>query len=149
MAKSTPTAVLNELIQTSQDGRKGFAEAAERVHNPALKTLFSDRAAECARAAVELQELVSALGGEPEHGGTVAGAMHRGWVKVKSAVTDPDQAALEEVERGEDHAKAVYAKALKADLSGPMRAVVEKQYQGVLRNHDRVRNLRDSQRAAA
>ena len=37
--------------------------------------------------------------------GSVAGALHRGWVDVKSMVTGKDEeAVLNEAERGEDHA---------------------------------------------
>jgi len=55
---------------------------------------------------------------------------------------------LEECERGEDVAKAAYSKALKEMLPENIRAVVERQYQGVLRNHDQIRDLRDRYRAA-
>lgn len=140
---------LNELIQTSEDGLKGFAEAAEKATDPSLKTELSKRAAGCKSAASELQGLVRTLGGTPETGGTIEGAVHRGWVAVKSAFGNSDIAVLEEVERGEDHAKAVYKKALKADLPMAVRPVVDAQYQHVLRNHDRIRDLRDSLKRAA
>ena len=145
----TPVKILNELIQTSKDGNKGFAEAAEKAEDGKLKMLFTDRARECEQAAQELQQVVVNIGGKPEDSGSVAGAMHRGWVAVKSAVTDSNVAVLEEVERGEDYAKAAYSKALKADLPPAARAGVEKQYQGVLQNHYRIRELRNRYKAAA
>jgi uncharacterized protein (TIGR02284 family) len=135
--------ILNDLIETSEDGKKGFAEAAEKATDPSLKALLSERAQSCSTAVRELQTLVSALGGKPDHGGSVAGAAHRGWVKVKTAVKDNNVAVLEEVERGEDYAKAAYGKALKSQLPPQVQSVLEKQYQGVLANHDRIRSLRD------
>jgi len=45
-------------------------------------------------------------------------------------------------------AKADYEKALKETLPDNVRAVVERQYQGVLRNHDQIRDLRNRFRAA-
>jgi uncharacterized protein (TIGR02284 family) len=61
--------------------------------------------------------------------------------------SDDDLAILEEVERGEDVAKASYRDALdNAELSPEARAVVQKQYEGVLRNHDQMRALRDRYR---
>ncbi len=149
MAQDDVIKTLNELIATSEDGHKGFAEAADKAEDPKLKLLFNDRAAECERSARELQQCVVSLGAKPEDSGTVAGAVHRGWVKVRAAVTDPNLAVLEEAERGEDHAKAIYARALKAPLPPEARALVERQQQGVLRNHDRVRDLRNRYRAAA
>ncbi|WP_428310327.1 PA2169 family four-helix-bundle protein [Hydrocarboniphaga sp.] len=141
--------ILNKLIETSEDGLKGFNEAAERATEPQLKQVFADRAQSCSQSVRELQTLVTALGGEPETSGSVAGAAHRGWVKVKTAVSDNNIAVLEEVERGEDHAKASYTKALKSELPPQVRQVVEKQFQGVVANHDRIRDLRNQYRAAA
>jgi uncharacterized protein (TIGR02284 family) len=136
--------VLNDLVETSKDGEKGFRKAAEDAHDSQLKTMFLARAEDCARGARELQDAVQKLGGKPETGGSMSGALHRGWVDVKSAVTDrSDHAILVECEKGEDVAKKRYHDALEKDLPADVRAIVERQYQGVLQNHDRVRELRD------
>ncbi|ALM85194.1 PA2169 family four-helix-bundle protein [Bordetella sp. N] len=136
--------LLNDLIETSKNGEKGFAKAAEDTKNPELKILFENRSRDCASGAGELQAVVRQLGGDPATGGTVAGAMHRGWTELKSTVTGrSDTAILEECERGEDHAKAQYTDALKENLTPDVRAIVERQYQGVLRNHDQIRDLRN------
>ena len=140
--------ILNHLIETSEDGQKGFAEAAELAKDPNLKKLFGERASGCAGSISELQALVASLGGKPEDSGSVKGAAHRGWFKVRATVTDADAASLEEVERGEDYAKAAYGKALKSELPAEVRTVIEKQYHAVLANHDRIRDLRNIKRAA-
>jgi uncharacterized protein (TIGR02284 family) len=141
------TSILNELVETSKDGEQGFRSAAEDTKNTELKTTFLRRAEECARGASELQQLVAGMGGKPEQGGSVAGAMHRGWMDLKAKVTGRDDLAiLEECERGEDVAKAKYRKALDAALPDDIRAVVQRQYDGVVRNHDSVRDLRDRYR---
>lgn len=141
--------VLNDLVETSRDGEKGFRTAAEDTRNPELKEIFLKRAEDCAIGAQQLQRLVAAHGGKPEEGGSVAGAMHRGWVNLKASVSGRDDAAiLEECERGEDVAKAKYRKALEDDsLSPEARNVVQRQYDGVVRNHDQVRMLRDQYRS--
>ncbi|MFP3646411.1 PA2169 family four-helix-bundle protein [Paraburkholderia sp. SIMBA_054] len=136
--------VLNDLIETSKDGEKGFLKAAEDAHDAQLKTLFLSRADDCARSIRELQDAVQGLGGKPETHGSMSGALHRGWLDVKSAVTDrSDHEILAECEKGEDIAKKRYHDALEEDLPPDVRRVVEGQYQGVLQNHDRVRDLRD------
>jgi len=145
----TTTSLLNELIETSKDGQKGFAKAAEETKDATLKAFFVEAAQRCASGARELQAKVDALGGTPETGGTVMGAAHRGWLDVKSAATGRDaKAILEEVERGEDYAKGKFNEALgKNDLPEDVRVLVSRQYEGVLQNHDRVRDLRDQYRA--
>jgi uncharacterized protein (TIGR02284 family) len=136
--------VLNDLIETSKDGEQGFLKAAEDATDPKLKTLFAGRADECARAVRELQARVVQLGGKPEDRGSVSGALHRGWVDVKSALSTRDNhAILAECERGEDVAKKRYRDALDKDLPADIRALVELQFQGVIQNHDRIRDLRD------
>ena len=142
------TSILNDLIETSKDGEKGFNCAAEDTKNSQLQTTFRQRAKDCARSAADLQQLVARLGGKPEDGGSVAGAVHRGWVHLKAAVASRDDLAiLEECERGEDVAKARYSDALKETLPQDVRLVVERQYDGLMRNHAQIRDLRDHYRA--
>ena len=141
------TSMLNDLIETSKDGENGFRSAAEDAKSAELKATFLRRAEDCAKGASELQQLVSRMGGKPEQGGSVAGAMHRGWMDLKAKVSQRDDLAiLEECERGEDVAKAKYRKALDASLPDDVRAVVQRQYDGVVSNHDAVRDLRDRYR---
>ena len=137
--------VLNDLLESSRDGEYGFTACAERADSASLKNVFQRHAQECAAAAAELEHEIRRLGGEPASGGTVAGAMHRGWVSVKSALSvHDDKAVLQECERGEDAAVARYRKALKSNLPLDVRTLVERQAQGAQRNHDEVRGLRDS-----
>ena len=141
--------LVNELIETSRDGEKGFAKSAEEISEPQIKSLFLQRSQYCGTAARELEEKVKALGGKVDEGGSVSGAMHRGWVNIKASVTGHDTAAiLDETERGEDYAMRVYEKALEEDeLPADLRQLIERQYQGVVENHDAVRDLRDTYKA--
>ncbi|MDR3017334.1 PA2169 family four-helix-bundle protein [Delftia acidovorans] len=142
--------VLNDLLESCRDGEYGFRTSSENADSPDLKALFMRHSTECGAAARELEAEIRRLGGEPASGGTVAGALHRGWVSVKTALTSQDdKAVLEECERGEDSAVAQYRKALKQPLPPAVRVVVERQAQGAQRNHDEVRDLRDRYRSAA
>jgi len=141
---------LNDLIEISNDGKEGFKSCAENVksESPKLKALLQERSQGCAQASDELKALVRTLGGTPADGTTAAGALHRGWLNVKTAIIGKtDRAVLEECERGEDAAKLVYRKALAKELPESIRILVERQYQGVLRNHDLIKQLRDEARA--
>ena len=142
------TSILNDLVETSNDGEKGFRAAAEDTKNAELQAVFLRRAQDCATGASDLQQLVTRIGGKPKEGGSVAGAVHRGWANLKAAVSGrTDLAILEECERGEDVAKARYRKALEETLAEDIRVVVQRQYDGVMRNHDQIRDLRDRYRA--
>jgi uncharacterized protein (TIGR02284 family) len=136
--------VLNDLLESCRDGEYGFHACADHADSGELKGIFQRHSRECAAAAVELEHEIRRLGGDPASGGTVAGALHRGWVSVKTALSiKDDMAVLQECERGEDAALARYRKALSAALPGNVRALLERQMQGVQRNHDEVKALRD------
>lgn len=142
--------VLKDLVECSKDGEYGFRECAEQATRSDLKSLFLQRAEDCRRGAQELNQLLRECGASTEDGGSALGAMHRGWVSIKSKFSSyDDKAVLEEAERGEDNAKARYTKALQKNLPAQARTVVERQLQGVQRNHDQVKMLRDQFRAGA
>jgi uncharacterized protein (TIGR02284 family) len=136
---------LNGLIETCKDGQNGFKEAAEGVERSDLKSLFYEFSQQRAQFAGELQSLVQSLGGDPENSGSVAAAIHRGWINIKSAVTGKDDGAiLNECERGEDSAKNTYKEALKEPLPANVLDTVQTQYSAVQSAHDRIKALRDA-----
>ena len=138
---------VNGLIETLKDGQRGFKEAAEAVRDPQLRTLFSEYSLQRSRFAGELQNEAIRLGeSKPEDSSSVAGAMHRAWINLKSAVTSgDDHAILAECERGEDSALKEYGDAMqKEELSSPIREIVSRQYSEVKTAHDRIKQLRDT-----
>lgn len=140
---------LNNLLECSRDGEYGFTTCAEHTDAQDIKTLFLRRAADCRAAAFELQAAIRQLGGDIDEGGSVAGALHRGWVSVKGTLSGySDQAMLDEAERGEDSAVAQYRKALKQNLPYSVKALVEKQAHGAQQNHDQIKALRNALRGA-
>jgi len=143
--------ILNDLIETTKDGEYGFRTSAERANAANVKALLNSRATSCAAAATELQALVRQYGGEPEDDGTALGAVHRGWVAMKAAISTnahEDHAILAECERGEDKAVNAFRKAAQeTGLPADVRAVIDRQLQGARANHDQVKALRDSVKA--
>jgi uncharacterized protein (TIGR02284 family) len=144
MDKDEVISTLNDLITTSKDGEAGFRSAANEIRDTQFKSFLESRARTCTEAVRELQDLVLAYGGDPETGSSISGTLHRRWLDIKSAITGhDDHAILAECERGEDVAVKSYRNALEKVLPPDVRSVVERQYQGVLRNHDEVKALRD------
>ena len=138
--------VIENLIETLRDGQQGFKEAAESVKDPQLKSLFSEYSKQRARFLAELRNNVQSPDErETKVSGSAAGALHRGWINLKSAVTKgDDHSVLAECERGEDSAVEEYQKALNDGLSAPVREMVARQYTQIKATHDRIRDLRDS-----
>lgn len=141
---------LNGLIEICHDGEEGFRDAAEGVERSDLKTTFYEFSQQRSQFAGVLQGLVRSLGGDIEDGGTFSGAVHRGWLNLKAAVTGKDeQAVLNECERGEDYAKQAYSDALKKLLPANIEDVVRQQSQAVQAAHNRVKELRNSEGASS
>ncbi len=89
------------------------------------------------------------MGGDPETTSSTSGALHRGWINIKSAITGKDDAAiLNEAERGEDVAVNAYKKALEENLPANVQTVVQQQSTEVKAGHDKVRGLRDAANSA-
>src|SRR5680860_592529 len=124
MTDST-AAVLEDLIQTLEDGRKGFEQAADHLDGTAaggvtdrMRT-FSEQRADFSS---ELRSIATMQGFEIDDKGSVAGAMHRGWIGLKDALTGDDPSAvLGAAESGEDHAVSEYEQALEKDLPTDVR----------------------------
>src|SRR3954467_6802693 len=138
---------LNSLIETLKDGQEGFRQASEAVKDSQLKSLFSEFSLQRSKFAGELQNQVIQLGeSEPETTSSTAGALHRAWINMKSAITSQDDhAILAECERGEDSAVAEYKKAMEEqELSAPIRETSSRQYAGVKQAHDHIKALRDA-----
>lgn len=141
---------LNDLIEVSKDGEFGFRECADHARSGDIKSLLSTRSRDCAASATELQGVVTRYGGKPEKSGSATGAMHRGWVSVRAALTSKnDLAVLEEAERGEDAALKKYRAASAKNLPADVQSVIRKQLDGTQRNHDQIKALRDRLKAAA
>lgn len=138
---------LNNLLETCRDGEFGFTESAEHTKTQEIKSVFLQRAEDCRMAATELQQLIINMGGEPDEGGSVSGAMHRGWVAIKGTLSGySDINMLEECERAEDVALAQYRKALKQNLPLHAITIVDRQAQGTQKNHDQIRDMRNAHR---
>jgi uncharacterized protein (TIGR02284 family) len=148
MAQQQETiSTINDLIETLKDGQEGFRQAAEAVEDPELKSLFHEYSLQRSRFAGELQSEALRLGEtKPEDSSSAAGAMHRTWINLKSAIAKRDNhAILAECERGEDSAVKEYQEAMEdEDLTAPVREIISRQYTEVKSAHDRVKQLRDA-----
>jgi len=138
---------LKELIAVRRDAEQGLRICAEHVREPRLRALLLAHLGECTQAAQELQSLVQLLGGDPETPLRESAAAHRRWEQLRAALRAAlacreDEVILDECERGESRALEVYRNALDDPLPGLVRAIVLRQFEDVMTNHDQIRDLR-------
>ncbi|KAA9327473.1 PA2169 family four-helix-bundle protein [Hymenobacter busanensis] len=143
--------VLNELVETLKDGERGYSEALTDVKDQDLKEVFKKYALQRDGYLTELESAMHNLNMHPEEAkeskvDSVVGTAHRAWINIKSVVTGNDRhAILAECERGEDYAKKAYETASKAEgIPSEIKAIIDKQAQGIKEAHDTIRGLRDS-----
>lgn len=145
---STDERTTKDLIETLRDGEKGFAAAAEKLvstDRADLAPQFQKYAEQRGYFADELEQMAASYGDDIDESGSVAAAVHRGWMSLKDAVTGTSASGvLDAAEQGEDHAVSEYEKALEADISPELRAMVARQFDQIKRSHDEVRALRDT-----
>jgi uncharacterized protein (TIGR02284 family) len=137
-----------ELVETLKDGERGYADAAEKLRDgehPEWATVlqrFSEQRADFWR---EIVDMGHDYGDDVDESGTVAAAVHRGWIALKDALTGDDpEAVLKAALTGEDHAVSEYEDALEMDLSAGFREVVVRQQAAVVAARDEVKALQQA-----
>ena len=134
-----------ELVETLKDGERGYATAAEKLRDsdrPEWAATMQRLSEQRAGFWREIVDMGHEYGDDVDESGTVAAAVHRGWLSLKDAVTgdDPD-AVLKAAETGEDHAVSEYEDAGKMDLSAGFREVVVRQQADVRAAREELRAL--------
>ena len=137
-----------DLIGTLEDGREGFTRAAEKLADTDRSDLaprFQEFAEQRAGFAAELEVLAVSYGDDIDGDGSVAAAVHRGWMSLKDALSGSSaKGVLDAAEQGEDHAVTEFEKALDAELSPELATVVRRQLVEITAAHDEVKRLRDA-----
>jgi uncharacterized protein (TIGR02284 family) len=145
---STDARVTKDLIQTLEDGKDGFAKAAEKLadgESAEAAVICRQFSEQRATMSAELEILAKQYGDDIEESGSVAAAVHRGWLSLRDALTGSSpHGVLAAAEQGEDHAVKEYEKALQADISTELHAVVVRHLDQIKQAHDTVKAMRDA-----
>lgn len=140
--------VTQDLIETLEDGREGFATGADKLadsNSPDLAETFRTFSRQRAQFSEELKAMADTYGDDMDSSGSAVAALHRGWMSLKDALagSDPD-GVLAAAEQGEDHALKEFDKALESDVSVALRTVVERQRREVAAARDHIAALRNT-----
>lgn len=141
--------ILNGVLETTEDARRGYRKAADEVGNPDVEQFLSRKARDRDRFAETLRILIKQRGQEPEEGGTLAGFVHRAlidlratfasdegeqylgkaqssWFKMRAEqISERSEVVIEECLRGEKHSLDVLRKALDRSTAGDLLDVLE------------------------
>lgn len=149
MESATSIGILEDLIETLEDGAKGFERAAELLQEgeraPSLASEMLAFSEQRRRFSAELHEIAARHGEPIDAGGSAGGAIHRIWMELTDTATGTDVTAmLAATKNGEDHAIAEYEDALERDdLPDDVRRAVARQAQAIRAVHDVVEGMLD------
>ena len=132
---------LNDLIAIARDGGDFYTDAATKVDNPALSTLFTQMAGHKREIVNGLTADVAAIGGEPADSGTMAGSMRQMYANVRAALGNKDYAYVAELEEVEDKLLEAFKDTINdSDTPPAAKAAVQKYLPQVVECHDIMRN---------
>ena len=142
---STDDSVTEDLIQTLEDGKDGYSKGADKLDEldeTSLAATFREFAEQRTRFADELQSMAATYGDDVDRSGSVAAAVHRGWMTLKEALSSSDaKAILDVAKQGEDHAVGEFDKAVDQDISAGLREVVQRQATEITAARESIANL--------
>ena len=134
---------LNDLLEMTIDGKKGYQEAANHVKNDVLNLLFERHSAEREIFARQLASLISGRSGKPATQGNLEATIHRVWMGLKSLLSSGDELTLiNEAIRGEDAALDTYTDVLSYDLTRNERKIIHSQYEDIERSRQQLMQLK-------
>ncbi len=141
--------VTKDIIETLEDGKDGFARAAEKLADTDrsdLSTKMRKYSDQRGTFSAELEKMAENYGDDIDESGSVSAAVHRGWMTVKDALAGADpEGVLDAAEQGEDHAVSEYEDALKDDdISPDLRSVLERQFADIKQAHNEIKALRNA-----
>lgn len=141
---------LNDLIEIARDGSEFYTEAAGKVDNPELSSLFGQMAAHKREIVQGLSADVAASGGEPAEHGTMVGAMQQMYGRMRAAFGNTDYGYVAELEESEDRLLKAFKDTI-ADSDTPVaaRAAAEQFMPRVVECHNIMRDRKQAFKAAS
>ncbi len=141
-AIAAETQSLNRLTRIAIDANRLYDQAAEYADDPDLQAALRGISEQRKTFALQLQDRVAMLGGEPAETGQATGAIHRSFLALRSLVQDDSVAAAEEIYRGETFIIDQLNRTLQGSLTPESRQMVRAQYDRVAATRERVEQVK-------
>ena len=138
---------LERLLTICSDGVEGYRRATASVRAPHLHALLQRNEVEREEIASVLTNALVEIGAQREHGGSLKGALHRGWLGALRT-THADGAIVRECMRGDEVTLAAFTEALTHSLPADIRQRVDVQRGRVASALDRLFAADGTRRAA-
>ena len=144
MEQPALVSLLNELLDAVEDAHAGYQVAAQGLKDMKMKRALGQIALERKGFGEELRTEIVRRGTAPRQRGTVAGALHRGWIQLKELGGASPATILEECGRGEAAAIRLYKESLAKDLPPEVRKIVALHLDRITAAREKILELRRS-----
>ena len=145
MNQEKTVAVLNDLLQITNDRIEGFSKVEDKVWetNSGLKNDYDRMVSNSQKMKADLVQLIVERGGIADNTTTVAGSVHRAWIDVRNTFSgNGDETTLENVVFGERAAITAYENALESgDLCQESSKTVQDQLHHLKSSYNKFENL--------
>ena len=149
-SKHSTSHTLNDLIAIARDGKSFYEEAAQKVDNAELKTLFNRIAGIKTHLVAELSAVVHAAGSEPEDSGTLVGTMQQMYGKIRATLGNKEYGYVAELEESEDRLIKAFEQVIRStETPEAARATVTRLLPEVRSCHDVMRDRKLAMKSAA
>jgi len=141
---------LNDLIEIARDGGEFYTEAAGKVGNAELASLFTQMAGHKREIVSGLTAEVAAAGGDAADHGTMVGTMRQVYAKARAAMGDTNYAYVAELEELEDRLLEAFKETVNDDdTPAAAKAAALKFMPRVVECHDIMRNRKHAMKDAS
>lgn len=141
---------LNDLIEIARDGQDFYNEAAGKVKDAELSSLFTRIAASKADIIASLSAAVNAVGGKPAEHGTFVGSMQQFYGRVRASLGDTTYGFVAELEESEDRLLGAFRDALgDSDTSPQARQEIQRLLPEVQQTHAVMRERKHALKRAS
>jgi uncharacterized protein (TIGR02284 family) len=141
---------LNDLIEIARDGAEFYTEAAGKVGNAELASLFTQMAGHKREIVSGLTADVAAAGGDAADHGTMVGTMRQVYAKARAAMGDTNYAYVAELEELEDRLLGAFKETVNDDdTPAAAKAAALKFMPRVVECHDIMRNRKHAMKDAS
>lgn len=132
---------LNDLLEITRDSASVYSDAASKVPNPQLKTLFGQMAESRSGLVVALSEKVRSQGEVPAKFGTVRGTLSEFYTDVRSKFGDANYGYVCGLEAIEDRLPTAFNNVVADnDVPAPVKSVVSGFLPTIRQHHDLMRD---------
>lgn len=142
--------ILNDLVSVARDGKTFYEEAATKIDNPELRTLFTRIATVKGDIVSSLSSEIRTTGETPSDSGTWVGSFNKMYGDVRAMFGDKTSAFVAELEDSEDRLLKSFNEALQdKEISANARMTLNRLLPEVRSCHAIMRNRKVAVKKAA